>query len=279
MESIRIHVMHTGTVCVDPALPFKSNSKNPIAFTGIGRNPRNRLWLPVSSYLIEHPKGLILFDTGWHREVAPYGEYNKIAQIRHMYLRHYLLNQAMLPTGKAIDEQLAERSIKPEDLDYVILSHLHTDHASGLRQVKNAKKVLVSKTEMDDAFKYPIRYAKGMWDGVKIDTFEFSQTGKGPVGMSYDLYGDGSIELINIPGHTNGLAAMKINNNGRYVLLFSDGGYAEKSWKQLIAPGTALDKNKAMNSIMWIKEVSVQKECIESLANHDPDIIPHEILV
>ena len=279
MENIKISVIHTGTVCVDPALPFKSNSKNPIAFTGFGRNPQNRLWLPVSTYLIDHPKGLILFDTGWHREVSPDGNYNRRAQIKHMYLRHYLLNQAKLPKGKAVDEQLAQRNIKPEDIDYVILSHLHTDHASGLKQVKNAKNILVSKPEMDDAMKYPIRYTKRMWEGVNMDTFDFQSTGKGPVGLSYDLFGDGSIELINIPGHTNGLAAMKINNNGKFVLLFSDGGYAEKSWKEMIAPGTALDKDKAMKSIAWIRELSSSKECLESLANHDTNVIPHEIVL
>lgn len=279
MENIKIHVLQTGTVCVDPALPFKSESKNPIAYTGICRNPKNRLWLPVSAYLVEHPNGLILFDTGWHREISPNGEYNRRAQIKHMYFRHYLLNQGKLPKGEAIDEQLAKMNIKTSDLDYVIMSHLHTDHASGLKLVKDAKKILVSKPEMDDAIKYPIRYAKRMWDGIKFDTFEFKQTGVGPVGKSYDFFGDGTIELISIPGHTNGLTAMKINNNGKYVLLFADGGYAEKSWKKMIAPGTALDKESAMNSIAWIKEMSSKKECLESLANHDPDVIPHEIIL
>lgn len=279
MEKIKIHVLHTGRVCVDPALPFKSKSKNPIAYTGIGRNPKNRLWLPVSVYLIEHPNGLILYDTGWHREVSPEGKYSRIAQIKHMYLRHFLLNQAKLPKGKAIDEQLEEMGIKPSDLDYVILSHMHMDHASGLKLVKEAKKIMVSKTEMEDTVRHPVRYARRMWDGVQIDTFSFKNTGLGPVGKSYDLFGDGSIELINIPGHTNGIAAMKINNNGKYVLLFADGGYAEKSWKEMIAPGTALDRDGAMASIAWIKEMSRKEACMESLSNHDPDVIPHEIIL
>ena len=118
-----------------------------------------------------------------------------------------------------------------------------------------------------------------MWEGVKIDTFNFKNTGEGPVGKSFDLFGDGSIELINIPGHTNGLAAMKISNNGKYVLLFADGGYASKSWKQMIAPGTALDQKSAMDSLKWIKEMSNADECLESLANHDTEVIPHVVFV
>lgn len=277
MGKIKIHVLHTGKVCVDPALPFKSTSKNPIAYTGIFRNPRNRLWLPVSAYLIQHPKGLILFDTGWHREVSPKGVYSRTSQIKHMYFRHYLLNQAKLPKGEAIDEQLGNMGIKTSDLDYVILSHLHTDHVSGLKQVKDAKRIMVSEIEWKDTKKYPIRYAKRMWDGVNIETFKFQDSQYGPVGKSYDLFGDGSIILVNIPGHTNGLAAMMILRDDKYVLLFSDGGYAEKSWKEMIAPGTALKPEQAMKSIKWIKIMSSKQECIESLANHDPNVIPHVI--
>lgn len=68
---IKIHVMHNGTVYVSPALPFKDAEKNPNPFQLSLHGRRKRIWLPVSAYLIEHPKGLLLFDTGWHREVSP----------------------------------------------------------------------------------------------------------------------------------------------------------------------------------------------------------------
>ena len=84
---IKISVIHTGKVYVSPALPFKDKIKhpNPLQLSLLslyGR--RNRIWLPVSAYLIEHPKGLLLFDTGWSREVSPRGEYDRIAQVKHM---------------------------------------------------------------------------------------------------------------------------------------------------------------------------------------------------
>ena len=144
-----------------------------------------------------------------------------------------------MPLGESVTEQLENINVAPENLDYVILTHLHTDHASGLRQVKNAKNIFVSAPEIDDTKKYPIRYVKSMWDGINFETFNFEDTGIDPVGKSYDFFGDGSIELINIPGHTSGLTAVKINSNGKFVLLFSDGGYAKKSWQELIPPGNA----------------------------------------
>ena len=90
--------------------------------------------------------------------------------------------------------------------------------------------------------------------------------------------GDGSIELINIPGHADGLFAVKVMNaEGRFVLLFSDGGYARKSWKQMITSGIAAHKTLQKQSLAWILEQSLDPNCVESLANHDPDIQPHVI--
>ena len=63
------------------------------------------------------------------------------------------------------------------------------------------------------------------------------------------FFGDGSVELINILGHTSGLSAMKINSENKFVLLFADGGYAEKSWREEIPPGTALDEKLALESL------------------------------
>ena len=278
---MKIRVLQTGKVYVSHALPFKDDVKNPnplqLSLLSLyGR--RNRIWLPVSAYLVEHGDYKILVDTGWHRAISPEGEYDRRAQVKHMGLGHFLLNQGVLPKGESIVEQLVKINIAPEDLDFVIMTHLHTDHASGLQSVRNAKKILVSAAELRDTEKYPIRYVSDMWRGIKFEPFEFNDTGVGSVGKSLDLFGDGSIELVNIPGHTSGLTAVKLNGDGKFVLLFSDGGYAKKSWQDLIPPGTALDEELALKSLLWIREMSLRENCIESLANHDPDITPHEII-
>lgn len=98
------------------------------------------------------------------------------------------------------------------------------------------------------------------------------------VGEGDDLIGDGSIELINIPGHSDGLFAVKIKNDkGQFVLLFSDGGYANKSWKEMITSGIATDKKLQKKSLEWIRQQSLYPNCLESLANHNPNIIPRVI--
>ena len=84
--------------------------------------------------------------------------------------------------------------------------------------------------------------------------------------------------MVNIPGHTRGLCALKVkNSNGRFALLFADGGYATRSWRGMITSGIALDKNLQHLSLQWIREQSLSALCVESLASHDPDIQPHTI--
>ena len=138
--------------------------------------------------------------------------------------------------------------------------------------------VIVAQEELDCARKNGfIRYKKKWWEGVDLQTIEWNGT-EGPARKSFDLFGDGSIKMINIPGHCDGLCAVKITReDGKYVLLFSDGGYATKSWKEMITSGVSLDKEMQRKSLQWIREQSMDANCIESLATHDTDIKPHVI--
>lgn len=282
MENIKIHVFHTGEVCVAPELPFGGEHCNVVKASGIFDKASNRLWLSVSAYLIECEYGKILFDCGWHRDMSPEGEYDKTAQIKSLgSWALYKTNQGKIGKGQAIDEQLKKLGIQPEELDMVLLSHLDCDHANGLKLVKDAKRILVSNTELAFAKKKSpvnmVRYNSDWWNGTKIEGFDWNGK-EGPVQKSYDVFGDGSFQMINIPGHSDGLCALKITNTaGKYVLLFSDGGYAEKSWRELITSGIAADKEAQKKSLEWIREQSLNEDCIESLANHDTDIKPHII--
>lgn len=86
------------------------------------------------------------------------------------------------------------------------------------------------------------------------------------------------MSTIKIPGHADGLFAVKVaNGEGKFALLFSDGGYARKSWEEMITSGIAADKQQQKTSLAWIREQSLSPLCIESLANHDPEVLPHVI--
>ncbi|MDQ0066633.1 N-acyl homoserine lactonase family protein [Chryseobacterium lathyri] len=267
---IKVHILHCGQVRVDSSLPFHENSINPLAYTGLFRSKKHQVWLPVSVYLIEHPKGLVLIDTGWNSDVRSH-------QKEHLGFLQYSVSRALLPDGDAINEQLEKLGYKTSDIDYLVLSHMHADHVSGIKLVKDAKKILVSDLEWKETQDRSMRYVKSMWKGIDFELFSFNKTGIGPEGLSYDLFDDGTVVFVSTPGHTMGLASTIIKNKENFVLLASDVGYAKKSWEQMILPGVQVDKHRVANSLKWVKSESEKPTCIEAIANHDPEMKPHVI--
>lgn len=284
MEQIKIRIFHTGWVCVSPYLPFGGDNCNVLKASGLTTRKKDRLWLPVSAYLIEHPRGKILVDCGWHRNISPNGEFDKKAQIKSLGSRLlYVVNQGKIKKGAAIDEQLLKIGIKTSELDFVLLTHLDCDHVNGLELVKDAKHILVANDEIICSKKKSpvnrIRYQSKWWKNCQLKGFDWNDT-EGPYEKAFDLFGDETVKMINIPGHCDGLCAVKVkNSDGKYVLIFSDGGYATKSWKEMVTSGVCMDKTAQRKSLEWIREQSLHKDCIESLANHDVDIIPHNIIL
>lgn len=269
-KQIKIHVLHTGLVKVDKGLPFHDDFRNPLAFTGLFRSHKNKILLPVSSYLIEHPKGLILIDTGWNDLVrkSQWAELGLQVQI----------NKAYLPAGWSIKEQLNNLGYKDIDIDYLILSHLHSDHASGLPLVKNAKKVIVSQEEWQAANHDKLRYIKKMWKDVSINPFKFENSDLGPFNKSLDLFGDGSVQLILTPGHSAGLTSILITgSNDESVLLASDTGYANSSIEERKTPGIVINRKWAYMSIGWVNQMEHSKNVIRTIVNHDVDTHPEII--
>ena len=107
--------------------------------------------------------------------MSPEGVYDKAAQIKSLGSRVlYNVNQGQIPLGEAVDEQLKVMGIKPADLDYVLLTHLDCARKNGF-----------------------IRYKKKWWESVDLQTIEWNGT-EGPAQKSFDLFGNGSIKMINI---------------------------------------------------------------------------------
>ena len=189
MSEIKIHIFHIGKACVAPELPFGGEHYSALKASGVLDRKSKRLWLPVSAYLIECAHGNVLFDCGWHRDMSPHSVFERRAQIRSLgSLPLYFTNQVVVESSAAIDEQLAARGVEPVDWDTVRLSHLDCDHANGLKR---------------------IRYNADWWRGTKMQTFDWNGL-MGSAGRSYDVFGDGMLVMVNIPGHSKGLCALRI---------------------------------------------------------------------
>lgn len=137
--------------------------------------------------------------------------------------------------------------------------------------------IQAASEEIADAKKYFFRYVKANWEFADLKPFYYDTTGIGPVGKSYDVFKDGSILLVNTPGHTHGLFSAVIKNNGKYVVLAGDTIYTQKSIQEKRIPGFTVDAKLAKKSLEWICDCAADKNCLLVAANHDPSIKPKTI--
>lgn len=260
---IEVHIFHTGAVRVDRAVPYKE--RNPLAATGFLRPKEKQVVLPVSCYLIRHPSGNILLDTGWDSRYVS-------ERPRRFFGLLDRVSAPILPSGESVDCHLAKLGLRPADIDCVFLSHMDFDHTSGLRLLKGASRVMASEEELADAEKYRFRYVRADWRFAGVEPFAFESTGLGPVGRSYDVFRDGSVVLVHTPGHTHGLCSAVIRSGERYIVLAGDTVYTQRSIREKRLPGFTVDRRLAEQSLAWICRCAADGNCLLVAANHDPAV-------
>ena len=161
---------------------------------------------PVSSALIRHKQGNVLFDTGCHPSVVEHGEE-----------RWGSLMKVMTPVMGAQDTllpNLACVGINPDDIDVVVNSHFHPDHCGCNEFFRKA--TIIAHTKEIEAAKAPgaetAGYLRADWDhGQKADAVDGER----------DLFGDGKLVLIPLPGHTPGTlgASVNLDRDGSFLLV------------------------------------------------------------
>lgn len=264
MSKIKIHIFHTGSVIVDRAIPLHED--NPLAVTGFLRGKEKQMTLPVSVYLIEHEKGLVLIDTGWHSKF--------VTEKPHRFFG--LLDKVSTPVireGESIDCRLHALGLRDTDIDYVFFTHLDFDHTSGAALVAGAKRIMASAEELAAASRPSLRYMKENWAMVDVKPFCFEESGIGPVGKSHDLFGDGSILLVHTPGHSHGHSSVKVTgDDGKYVVIGGDGAYLPESFTKQIIPGFSVDDSLSAKSLAWLTRCRTDPECLGVFVNHDPTV-------
>lgn len=196
-----------------------------------------------------------------------------------MGLLHYWVNKPLLPQGQAVHERLGALGVSPRDLDHVVLTHLHDDHASGLALVKEAKRILVSDTELRVAISSMMMYERKFWSDIELQSFAFDrqlepEMSLGLVSNYHDLFGDGSLLLINTPGHTQGMASVLLRGEQGYVILCADAAYSRYAIDHNLLPGIVTDVRMAQKTMGWLRYHIQATHCLGVIANHDPLQLP-----
>lgn len=212
---------------------------------------------PVSALLIQHPTmGNILVDTG----NSPYyhGEYSRET------LETYPIVEYI-----SIEAALAEKGLTVNDIDMIVLTHLHFDHAGGLRYFAGTKAiqhVIVAEEELKNAWFSVMTgnsgaYVKRLFDveGMVCQTYRDQLT-----------LGDG-LTLFAQKCHTPACTGLVIRTgSGRVVIDTSDTVYTRESFEKRIAPGGHINKTRSEFFENLDRLTELQKRCGgEFLFGHD----------
>ncbi len=225
MAPTKLHVLDCGAMSCDltwlllkPGRTIRPRSEH-------SRPPE---WYPCTTHavLVETPEGRLLWDTScprdWETRWIPTGlqEFFPYDQVQE---EQYL------------DSRLGQLGVQPGDLDYVVLSHLHFDHAGNVRDfVDSGAKLVCNDKEKEFAFNYAGEFngahLKADYEGIDFET------------VSGDTEILPGVTLIEAPGHTKGTMAMKVDLPETGSMIFtSDAIYMGDSYGPPATPAAIVN--------------------------------------
>lgn len=166
-------------------------------------------------YLVDHPEGLVVVDTGLSHDMldepAEYGQHG--AGFMEAFLPAIEYGPDLHPRA-----QLEDAGYAPEEVDYVVMTHLHSDHAGHIDTFPDAR-FLVQKRELRYAhWPVPVQdvfYLEGDFDVLRSNEYDVT-----PLEGAYDVFGDGSVRTVPTPGHTPGhqSVVLELPESGTVIL-------------------------------------------------------------
>lgn len=167
-KEIKLYVFDVGEILIKDVSIFNSGETGAKLLTN-------------SAYLIRHPEGDLMWDTGFPDSLAamPEGLDSEAATIK---------------MATTLDEQLSAIGISTSEVEYLALSHLHPDHVGNSNLFTNAK-LLLQQEEYDSLF-----LGKDVNPDVARLTFNSFKKLQG----DHDVFRDGTVIIKRAPGHTNG---------------------------------------------------------------------------
>jgi glyoxylase-like metal-dependent hydrolase (beta-lactamase superfamily II) len=262
---MKVHAIQTGTVAV------KERQRS-----GTGPGPlrlpltlADRNWtepLPIYAWVIEHPEGVIVVDTGETARVTEPGYLPRW----HPYYR--LGVKEWVEPEQEIGPQLRALGIQSDDVRWLVMTHLHTDHAGGLGHFPNTE-VLVTRREFENASGTlgKIRgFLPHRWPDWFLPTFvDLDSTEFGPFPRSRTVTSAGDVVIVDTSGHTPGHVSVVLEDDDCSILFAGDTSYTEQLMIEGAADGVSPDAEAARASLRRIQEF-VRQRPVVYLPSHDP---------
>ncbi|MFD2232313.1 N-acyl homoserine lactonase family protein [Phaeospirillum tilakii] len=212
--------------------------------------------MPIPAFLIEHPKGRALFDTGPH----PDCQRDPTARIGKEMASAYRLS---FQPGEEISAHLEAIDRDPGKIDLLINSHFHFDHVGGNALIPNAT-LLVQRREWE-ASRDPDKAALHGYDPRDFDVGHKVRLIDG----EYDVFGDGSVTCLPTPGHSPGHQSLRLKLANGTVVLAADASFFRRTLRERRLPRYIDDRDSLLASLDRLQ--ALEQGGARILFGHDPD--------
>jgi N-acyl homoserine lactone hydrolase len=252
--TVRVEPMLTGQSMGPPAWFLRENGR--MAWRkamGFGV-PRGR-WLevPVPAFLVHHPgAGPLLVDTGFHASVAvnPKANLGRLGSL--------VFKGIEMKPEQAVAAQLRARAMDPAQINVVVMTHLHIDHASAMSEFGDATFLFSSAewaaaTSQGQSHGYMRRQFDHAFDYRTLDFDGADANSYSGFGRTFDVFGDGSVRVAFTPGHTLGHMSVILRLKDREMLLAGDAIYLERTLAETHLPYRMEDEHLFRRSLREIE--------------------------
>lgn len=191
--------------------------------------------LIVPCYLIRHPTGDLLWDTGLPEALAD-------------------MPNGLTPDGfpvtlsvpTRLSAQLAQLNLTPADIEYVSVSHFHSDHSGNLNMFA-ASNWIVDAEERSRMFSDEARTGQEFPNYNQLET---ANTTRIEGDADFDVFGDGTVTIIQAPGHTPGHTILRVNlANAGPVLITGDMYHLAETRERRLVPTFNFDRAQTLASM------------------------------
>lgn len=214
----------------------------------VGGDDDRKVHAPVPAYLIKHPKGMAVFDTGLGARF-----FEKLRERSGPF-------QPDLDPDADIASRLRAIDVDPGAIRWIINSHLHVDHCGGNGYLPNATVVIQSKE---------LAAARADEKGMLYNPLDFD-IGQPflPIDGEYDLFGDGSVMVFPTPGHTPGHQSARVKLPAGDIVLAADCCYLKQNLDALNPSPSDFDREMNLNTLRMLSDMRTRGTRI--FFGHDP---------
>jgi len=212
--------------------------------------------VPIPAFLIEHPRGRALFDTGLHPDCRR----DPVERLGARLAGLFGINFA---PGEEVSARLAAIGRDPGKIDLVINSHFHFDHVGGNALIPNAT-LLVQRREWEAGMD-PDQAARRGFNPRDYDLGHNLRLLDG----EHDVFGDGSVVCLPTNGHTPGHQSLRLRLASGEIVLAADACYFCATLRERRLPRNVYDRDGMLASLERL--AALERGGARIFFGHDPD--------